>query len=610
MRRMQTTRPDSQSSDVSPDAVRPPQVTWDARTIAASLPPDRLDLPCPNCGAARCKTPVVAVDFITPDHPMRRSHVLRCPDCTCCFFDDQNPPDYAEEAMLERGRVPFYIQQGAGLWLITRPLGQVRKPPGSRYTEVGCGFGFGLDYAIRAKGWHAAGLDPAGLSRLGREALGVPIESRYFSEDAEAAGSMDVVMGSELIEHVPAPRAFVAALRRMLRPDGVLILTTPNAEHIAPATSPGVLVPLLSPGLHLTLHTPASLRRLLQEAGFRHAQVEADSHSLLAFASDAELDLETDPGQLRAAYLSHLARRSIELDPASDVFLGYAGRALFECVNAGELTGARTAWDRLVPACRARFGLQLDGITALPPEADSCGLDELAQLMPLNLCAILYAGAMLDLLHGVPRGEMERAFSLAAQAADTLRGALGQLAMADGLTEDIAWTATAEAILCAAAAGDPEAATRMAALPPCPVDAARRSGFVQRVLTTLVNAGQYAAAHALATAEALLGGADSDVDAASVAGDIARDAMFSLGVLDVQPDGDPARARRRFASARYGLGHDHHLFWPTVQGELLALCGMGREAEATELAREMVRLVPDSATVPDDVRARAAVGPD
>ena len=68
--------------------------------------------------------------------------------------------------MLGRGRVPFYVQQGAGIWLITRPLAQLRNAPASScYMEVGCGFGFGLDYAIRTKGWDGRGIDPPASPR-------------------------------------------------------------------------------------------------------------------------------------------------------------------------------------------------------------------------------------------------------------------------------------------------------------------------------------------------------------------------------------------------------------------------------------------------------------
>ncbi|MGH7211835.1 MAG: class I SAM-dependent methyltransferase, partial [Acetobacteraceae bacterium] len=304
--------------------VRPPQVTWASDAVAATLPSDRLAMTCPNCGSAAQKSLVLAVDFLTPDHPLRRTHVLRCPDCTAAFYDDQNPPDYAEESMLGRGRVPFYVQQGAGVWLITRPLAQLRNPPASAYMEVGCGFGFGLDYAIRANGWDGRGIDPAGLSALGRDQLALPIELRYLHDDDEARGSMDVVLGSEVIEHVPSPRAFVRTLRAMLKPSGVLVLTTPNGEHLAPSMPSGALVPLLSPGLHLVFQNPVSLRHLLAEAGFVHVQVETDSHSLVAFASDAPLVLEADPATLRAGYRQHLLARAAATPPGSYVFLGFA----------------------------------------------------------------------------------------------------------------------------------------------------------------------------------------------------------------------------------------------------------------------------------------------
>src|SRR5271166_4822328 len=102
-----------------------PSVTWPDERDAVPVA-----LICPNCGSPAPKPPVLTVSWITPDHPRRETHVLRCRDCTACFYDDQNPPDYTEPSLLERGRVPFYLQQGAGLSLITSPLARVRKPAG------------------------------------------------------------------------------------------------------------------------------------------------------------------------------------------------------------------------------------------------------------------------------------------------------------------------------------------------------------------------------------------------------------------------------------------------------------------------------------------------
>ncbi len=570
-------------------AVRPPQVTW-----ITAAPPGRDDLTCPNCASTARKVPVAAVDFITPDHPLRRTHVLRCPDCTCCFYDDQNPPDYAEDAMLQQGRASFYVQQGAGLWAITRPLGQLRHPPGSRYLEVGCGYGFGLDYALRGKHWDGRGIDPAALSRLGRDALNLPIELRYLAEDEPDSGTMDVVMASEVLEHVPSPPRFIAILKRMLRPGGTLVLTTPNAEHLQPGVPSGVLVPLLSPGLHLVLFTAAALRRLLEDAGFAQVRVETDAHSLLAFASDTALDLEADTDLVRQAFVAYLTRRAGELKPGSDVFLGVAGRAVFEAVNADDLQSGAAAWERLVPACRQRFGLDIDTIVTLPKAARSSELEGLARLIPLNLCLLTYADAMRRLRLGTPRAELESRFAVAAAAADALRRALGWLAMEDGLTEDLGWTAAAESLLCAAAAGQAEPA-RWAALPESPSAPGRRRGFIERALTTLVNAGYYGPAAVLAAAESL----DQDPTAGQIS-ESRRDSLFSLAILDSQADGDAESAARRFGRVRDDIAIDHHLFWPALRGELQARRRLGQTQEVAALAEEAIaaaraagRIIPE-----------------
>ena len=140
-----------------------PEVSW-----PASPRTRRRD--CPNCGAAGAKPVLLHVRYAPPGGPARRLALLRCPACTCPFYQDQVLPDYAGAAMFARGRTAFYLQQGAGLSLITRPLAQRRRPPGSRYLEVGCGFGFGLDFAVRSCGFEGLGVDPGLVAGLGRGA--------------------------------------------------------------------------------------------------------------------------------------------------------------------------------------------------------------------------------------------------------------------------------------------------------------------------------------------------------------------------------------------------------------------------------------------------------
>lgn len=554
-----------------PFTMQPSTILW-ADSALGTLP-ELQSMPCPNCGSDAPKSLVLTFDGQHRNVSLQPLNVLRCPTCACHFYDNQLPPDYTDPEMNDHGCVPFYVQQGAGVSLITRPLAQAAAPPGSSYMEVGCGYGFGLDFALSSREWHGVGIDPAPLAAVGREALNVAIELRYLRDDDEARGTIDVVMASEVIEHVPSPAAFVRTLRAMLKPDGLLMLTTPNGDDIVPASSPGVIVSLLSPTLHLVIQNTASFTALLRQAGFAHVDVQVDSHSLVAFASDAPLALEDDQTQLRQLYRAHLARRAESFDPSSDVFLGFAGRSFQESVNDGDMDAASRAWRLLLPACRARFGLDLDQMIALPAAVATCGLEEMARLVPLNLGGLLYARGIQRLNEGAARPELELQFTLAAAAANAMRRALNELAMEDGQTEDIGWTASAEALLCAAAKGAANIAARLAALPPAPAGGAtRRRITLGRAVGSLVNAGHYSLArdvvHSMDLAIPVGGAPLTDAE---------RDLIFSLSVLEVQagpdgrPLGDPSAARRGFGQVRTAAAPASDLWWAALRGEMQAI---------------------------------------
>ena len=574
--------------------VQPPQITW---ADPGDTPDDLRAQTCPNCGSTAPKTMALTIELKAPDNLFKRLRLLACPDCTCHFYDSQLPPDYAAPAMINRGRVPFYVQQGAGVSLITRPLARVQRPPGSAYMEVGCGYGFGLDYALNTRGWVGKGIDPAALSELGRDALNLPIELRYLRDDDEARGTVDVVMGSEVIEHVPSPAAFIRTLRAMLKPGGTMILTTPNGADIHRSTAAGIIVPLLSPSLHLVIQNRESLSALLNQAGFAHVDVEIDSHSLVAYASDAPLALESRPDALRLALRDHLERRARAMDVSTDLFVAFASRAFYESVNDGDMAAADRAWALLVPGIRARFGLDIDAITSLPPALATCSLEQMAALVPLTLGGLLLARAIRRLAAGTPRGALEAQFLLAAEAADAMRRALGELAMEDGQTEDIGWTARAEALLCAAESGPADLVARFAALPTAPNGGEpRRRVIALRALSNLANAGKLATGRTLAAGLSLHDLAAATPDAALTEAE--RDALYALAVLDSEigpngaPVGNPARGRDRFRRVRGVAPQGGGLWWNAVSGEAQALRLLNDPDGLTALAERVIAAEP------------------
>jgi 2-polyprenyl-3-methyl-5-hydroxy-6-metoxy-1,4-benzoquinol methylase len=139
-----------------------------------------------------------------------------------------------------------------------------------RWLDVGCGAGTLLTMASRA-GWSAEGTELSTVAgrRLQREGLGIHIG--FLPSLALPRDSYDVVTMTELLEHVPDAAEYLDEAQRLIRPGGVLYVTTPNFDSIRRRWC-GVPEVVQPPG-HLWGFTQAGLRALLRRSGFLQACV-------------------------------------------------------------------------------------------------------------------------------------------------------------------------------------------------------------------------------------------------------------------------------------------------------------------------------------------------
>jgi 2-polyprenyl-3-methyl-5-hydroxy-6-metoxy-1,4-benzoquinol methylase len=99
--------------------------------------------------------------------------------------------------------------------------------PGGRILDVGCANGQFM-YWAKQRGFVSAGVE---LNRRTAEVAssnGFEVFNGFLGEASFPENSFDAVFLGEIIEHVPNPREFVKNCSRLLRPGGLLAITTPN----------------------------------------------------------------------------------------------------------------------------------------------------------------------------------------------------------------------------------------------------------------------------------------------------------------------------------------------------------------------------------------------
>ncbi|HVG09811.1 MAG TPA: methyltransferase domain-containing protein [Thermoanaerobaculia bacterium] len=345
------------------------------------------------------------MDHVLPGHP--RVTLLRCAACGVAFLEDLTPPDYEIHLAVQ---LDYYVEQGAGIDCIVAPLLRLPPEPVRRFLDVGCSFGFALDFSRFAFGWEVLGVDPSPLAAAGAAALDVPVRRSYFSAGLDLGPEpFDLVLCSEILEHLAQPLTLLVAMRERLSPDGLLVLSTPNLAVVRRETEQGVLGRALSPGLHVMIYDRGALSLLLAKAGFSDVRIEESPETLRAFAACSPPALErmrpADPD--RSILRDYFGARAASAPPDSSLACGFAWRHFKECVNAGLHEEAAASRAVLARIYQARFGLDLEK----PAE-----LARLEGPRPFNLAGALYFSGILE-LNGLRRPDRAAEYFAAAVAA-------------------------------------------------------------------------------------------------------------------------------------------------------------------------------------------------
>ncbi|MFH1564184.1 MAG: class I SAM-dependent methyltransferase [Nitrospirota bacterium] len=167
----------------------------------------------------------------------------KCPNCGLIYLDPQPDENVIEEFYPEQY---FHSQHPAGyhdfiarkndvmnyrLKAIVELVNNLNLDKG-RLLEIGCALGYLLELA-QDSGWEAQGVELSPwASDYARQTTKVKVFTGKLEEANFQNDYFDAIVMIELIEHIPNPRAFLKEVYRILKPGGLIFITTPNSKSI------------------------------------------------------------------------------------------------------------------------------------------------------------------------------------------------------------------------------------------------------------------------------------------------------------------------------------------------------------------------------------------
>ncbi len=214
--------------------------------------------------------------------------VVQCHECGLCFTNPRPtaesigqfyPDVYRPHLLPERRK--------RSRWRVRLPLPwrqrgkdypMIPRHGRGRLLDFGCGGGTYMERMHR-QGWQVTGVDTSAtaIQRLRTEYGLRGLVGSLPQTDLELGG-FDVITMWHSLEHVHDPLGALREAHRLLTPDGKLVLAVPNIDS-SPFRWFGRAWYGLDLPRHLSHFTPATLRMMLERAGFKPGPVRMVRHS-------------------------------------------------------------------------------------------------------------------------------------------------------------------------------------------------------------------------------------------------------------------------------------------------------------------------------------------
>ncbi len=231
--------------------------------------------PCLLCGSTACT-------LLCPTHDRLCGvpGAYRLVRCDCCGLVYLNPrpvvevigqyyPETYDPFVAQRlDQMPLPLRLSVCYGLRKRCHLVLRYRVRGRLLDVGCATGQFLAEMAGYPGWEVAGVElSAPAAEFARTVYGLSVHHGDLTSAHFPDAAFDVVTLWDVFEHLYEPVAFLAEVRRILTPDGVMILRTPSLDSWDARVFGPYWAGLDSPR-HLAVFSRRTVTRALTTAGF------------------------------------------------------------------------------------------------------------------------------------------------------------------------------------------------------------------------------------------------------------------------------------------------------------------------------------------------------
>ncbi len=223
--------------------------------------------------------------------------LLECLSCRLIFLQKKNEPNsdqniytnyYKEETGERFENIVEFVVKVFRFWRALKIF--LLNPKGKKILDIGSGRGWMLYFLKKYFKYNVAvGTQISeNAYRFSRDKLGLEIYNKDLLDLELNSAKFDIITLWHVLEHVPAPEAYIQRISELLENDGLILIEVPNFNSWSRILSKKRWL-AMDPAHHVTFFTPDSLGDLLEKYNFKIKKINTFSLEYSAFTSTQSL---------------------------------------------------------------------------------------------------------------------------------------------------------------------------------------------------------------------------------------------------------------------------------------------------------------------------------